>query len=166
MDFYMRLPQNKKEFAVFLFIISILSVNIIAPIITGLEAGFSIQNWVNVFKILPILWPSVVIVVLITHRPAEWLTSKFVKNGDSFKAVITINILCSVLFISIPLTIIGTWIGTGNVTLEPVKNFFYIWPRNITIAFLVESIIAQPIARHVMMLIHKQPKGQDAEINN
>lgn len=36
-----RLPQNGKEFALFLAIISILSVNIIAPLIMGFEFGFS-----------------------------------------------------------------------------------------------------------------------------
>ena len=34
MDFYMKLPRNKKEFALFMGVISIISVNIIAPLIT------------------------------------------------------------------------------------------------------------------------------------
>lgn len=43
MDFYMRLPRNGKEFALFLAIVSIISVNIIAPLITFFEAGFRLQ---------------------------------------------------------------------------------------------------------------------------
>lgn len=40
MDFYMKLPRSKKEFALFMAIISIISVNIIAPLITCFELGF------------------------------------------------------------------------------------------------------------------------------
>ncbi len=154
MDFITKLPQNNKEFILFLSVISIISVNIIAPLITCLEIGFSLQNWVTVLKILPILWPSVIAVVLITYKPSEWLTSKLIKPGDSFRAVITINILCSVFLISILLTVIGTWIGTRSITITPIRNFIYIWPRNMTIAFMIEALIAQPIARRVMVLVH------------
>lgn len=41
MLFRMKLPQNKKETVLFMFLISIISVNIIAPVITGFEIGFS-----------------------------------------------------------------------------------------------------------------------------
>lgn len=40
MEFAKKLPQNKKEFAIFIAIISILSVNIIAPLITCLYPSF------------------------------------------------------------------------------------------------------------------------------
>ncbi len=164
MDFYTKLPRNKKEFIIFLAAISIISLNIIAPIITCLEVGFSIQNWINVMKKLPLLWPSVIIVVLLTYKPAEWLTSKVVKREDSFNAVITINTLCSVLCISIPLTIIGTWIGTEKLSIDPIMNFIYIWPRNVTISFLVESLIAQPTAIFIMTRIHIQTDGLNSAI--
>lgn len=34
MEFYMKLPRNKKEASLFLLVISILSVNIIGPLVT------------------------------------------------------------------------------------------------------------------------------------
>lgn len=40
MKFYMNLPRNKKEFALFMAVVSIISVNIIAPLITCFEIGF------------------------------------------------------------------------------------------------------------------------------
>ncbi|MCC4411540.1 hypothetical protein LMB83_05720 [Limosilactobacillus reuteri] len=43
-DFYLKLPQNRNEFVLFLLIVSIISVNIIAPIIGMLETGFTIQH--------------------------------------------------------------------------------------------------------------------------
>ena len=96
MEFYMKLPRNKKEFALFMAVISILSVNIIAPLITCFEFGFHLHVWADVLKVIPFLWLSVIALVLITYKPAEWLTSKIVAEGDSFCSHITINILCTV----------------------------------------------------------------------
>lgn len=44
MDFYMKLPRNGKEFALFLGIVASISVNIIAPVISGFEVGFSLAT--------------------------------------------------------------------------------------------------------------------------
>ena len=63
MEFYMKLPRNKKEFALFLAIISIISVNIIAPLITCFEIGFSFKVWANTFKVMPLIWVCGVILV-------------------------------------------------------------------------------------------------------
>lgn len=41
MEYYLKLPRNKKETAIFMGIISLISVNIIAPLITCFEIGFS-----------------------------------------------------------------------------------------------------------------------------
>lgn len=154
MEFYMNLPRNKKEFALFMAVISIISVNIIAPLITCFEAGFHMYVWADAIKIIPFIWISVIALVLITFKPAEWLTSRIVKEGDSFSSHITINILCTVFLMSIFLTVIGTWIGTRQVSMDPIRMFFYKWPRNFSISFAVELFIAQPIARAVMVKIH------------
>lgn len=157
MDIYMKLPRNKKEFALFMAVISIISVNIIAPLITCFEMGFHLYVWKNTLAIIPFVWLSVIALVLLTYKPAEWLTSKIVNKGDSFSAHITVNILCTVFLISIFLTVIGTWIGTLNISMEPIKMFFFKWPRNFAISFFVEALIAQPIARFIMVKIHQNP---------
>lgn len=61
---------------------------------------------------------------------------------------------------SILLTVIGTWIGTRSITGEPIRMFFYKWPRNFAISLFVEMLIAQPIARFV---IHRLHLWQDAK---
>lgn len=53
MEFYTKLPRNKSEAVVFMAVISILSVNIIAPLITCFEMGFHLQVWANALKIIP-----------------------------------------------------------------------------------------------------------------
>jgi len=156
MDFYMKLPRSKKEFALFMAVISIISVNIIAPLITCFELGFNLHTWANTLKVIPFIWVAVVAIVLITYKPAEWLTKCIIKEGDSFSSHITINILCTVFLMSILLTVIGTWIGTRQISMEPIRLFFYKWPRNAAISFFVEACIAQPIARLVMLKLHQR----------
>ncbi|GHU38024.1 hypothetical protein FACS1894105_11260 [Clostridia bacterium] len=154
MDFHMKLPRNKREFTLFIAIVSILSVNIIAPLITCFEIGFNLSVWAEVMQIIPFVWLSVVVLVLLTYKPAEWMTHKIVREGDSFNAVVTVNILCTVFLMSVFLTVIGTWIGSRHISMEPITMFFYKWPRNFTISFAVEALFAQPIARAVLHRLH------------
>lgn len=156
MDFYMKLPRDKKEFALFMAVISVLSVNIIAPLITCFEIGFHLYVWRSVYRVLPFIWLCVIAVILLTYRPAEWMTGKIVEKTDSFNAHIIVNILCTVFLMSIVLTVIGTWIGNGRVSIEPIRLFFYKWPRNFAVSFAVELLLAQPIARRVLFTIHKK----------
>ena len=100
MDFYMKLPRNKKEFVLFMIIISIISVNIIAPLITCFEIGFYLSVWFKVIKIIPFIWFSVILIVLITYIPSEKLTHKILNKDDSFNSHIIVNTLFSVFFIS------------------------------------------------------------------
>jgi len=164
MEFYMKLPRNKKEFSLFMAVISIISVNIIAPLITFFEAGFHMYIWADTIKVIPFIWITVIALVLITYKPAEWLTAKVVKEGDSFGSHILINIIFSVFLMSIFLTVIGTWIGTRHISVEPIRMFFYKWPRNFAISFFVESCIAQPIARFVILKKHEYEDSRAQDI--
>lgn len=150
----MRLPRSQKEFFLFLLIVSVLSVLIIAPLITMFEIGFSVQIWLQTFSVMPYIWLAVVVLGLLTHPLADKLSAKIVAPDDSFNSKITINILCNVLMMSVFLTVIGSWIGQGAITIAPIQQFFYKWPRNFSIAFAVELLIAQPIARQVLYQLH------------
>lgn len=152
----MKLPRNKREFALFMSVISIISVNIIAPLITFFEVGFHFYIWADTLKVIPFIWVTVIALVLLTYKPAEWLTSRVVKEGDSFGSHILINILFSVLLMSIFLTVIGTWIGSRQISIEPITMFLYKWPRNFAISLFIEACIAQPIARFVMLRLHQR----------
>lgn len=158
MEFSLKLPQNKKEFALFMAVISAISVNIIAPLITCFEAGFRLSVWAQSLEAIPFIWLTVIGLVLLTYKPAEWLTKKIVSPTDSFNSHILANILCSVLLMSVFLTIIGTWIGMRQISLLPIQQFFYKWPRNFAVSFVVECCIAQPIARFVMCKLHQMQK--------
>ena len=53
MENFERLPHGKKEFALFIAVVSVLSVNIIAPLITCFEFGFSLAVWADVLTVIP-----------------------------------------------------------------------------------------------------------------
>lgn len=136
-------------------IISVISVNIIAPLITFFEARFHFSIWLNMLQVIPFIWISVIALVLITHKLAEFLTNKIVDKNDSFNSQIIINTLCTVFLMSIFMTIVGTWIGCRQVSLEPITSFFHKWPRNFAVSFAIELLIAQPIARFAMYKMHQ-----------
>jgi hypothetical protein len=144
------LPRSARESLLFMLVISLISVNIIPVLISGLSAGFTLDMWVGVLRVLPFLWVVVVAVVMLTRKPAMWLTGLVVRTGDSFRARVFADTVCSVLLISVVLTVVGHWIGTWSLTTEPVLHFFDTWPRNFMVAFVVEALLAQPVARLVM----------------
>lgn len=150
----MRLPRNTKESVLFLSIISIISVCLIGSLIVGFETGFNLDIWLHSLTRLPFIWLAVVAIVLVVHPLADKLAQQIMDQEDSFNSQMIVTTLCNVLMISILMTVIGTWIGTGSMSLDPLQHFFYKWPRNFAIAFGVEALIAQPIARQVMYILH------------
>ncbi|WP_110926861.1 hypothetical protein [Bacillus massiliglaciei] len=152
-----RLPQNPKEGILFLLIISIISVNTIAPIIMGMERGFSKENYLETLKIMPVMWVIVVLLVTLVAGPlAGKAMPKFTGQQDGFNARVLLTIVLNVTVLSILLTIIGTWVGTKQISLDPIQNFFPKWFRNFGVAFWIELVIAQPIARFAMKKLHEK----------
>lgn len=145
-----------------MLIISIISVNTIAPIIMGLERGFSKDAYLDTLKIIPFMWIIVLLCVRLVAGPVvHKVMPKFVGPTDGFNARVLLNILLNVTVLSILLTILGTWVGMREISMEPFRNFLHVWPRNFGIAFWIEMLIAQPIARFVMKKLHeKQSNGK------
>ncbi|MDR0591593.1 MAG: hypothetical protein LBG75_03540 [Candidatus Nomurabacteria bacterium] len=154
--FHTHLPRNKKEQALFILVISLISVNLIAPLITFAEIGLSPEIYLNTLVVLPFLWLCIVPIVLLTEKPAAYLASKITRKGDSFSATMFVIVLCDVLLIAALMTVIGSWIGGHSFTLEPIEHFFLRYPRNFVIALAVELAISQPVARLVMAKWHKR----------
>lgn len=157
-------PRNGKEFLLFLATISIISVNTIGPLIMGFEFGFSKDVYLETLKVLPFIWIVVVLLVPFIVNPlVTKVSAKFVGETDGYNARILFTVLFSVTTLSIILTIVGTWIGMKEISMEPIENFFYKWPRNFFIAFWIELLVAQPIARFVMRKLHA---GQEKRANS
>ncbi|MBM6615875.1 hypothetical protein JTF06_13370 [Desemzia sp. RIT804] len=156
-----RLPKNGKEFILFLGIISIISVNTIAPTIMGLQFGFTMDVYKAALKTMPFIWLIVLVLIPFIVEPiANKLVAKFTAPTDSFNSVTLFHTLFSVLMMSIILSVVAAWVGTRTISMEPITNFFYAWPRNFAVAFFIESLIAQPIARLAMKGLHKYQAKQ------
>lgn len=158
MEFYMKLPRNLKEKILFMLIVSLISVNIIGPTISMIEIGFNLKNYLITLRILPFIWIAVIIAVIIAEKPATFFKNQLLDEKDSFSAQIIVLTIFDVLIISILMTIVGSWIGIGKLSWEPVFNFGKNWPRNFVIALFVEAFIAQPIARKVLEIKHSKEK--------
>lgn len=92
MNAEVRLPHNDKEGVIFMLIISIISVNTIAPIIVGLERGFSKKVYWETLKIIPIMWVIVILLVRFVAGPiAGKLIPIFVGLTDGFNARILLT---------------------------------------------------------------------------
>ncbi|TCI43013.1 MULTISPECIES: hypothetical protein [Exiguobacterium] len=158
-----RLPQNPKEGVLFMLIISILSVNTIAPIIVGMERGFSVAHYVDTLKIIPFAWIALIVLIRFIVKPlAGILFNRLAGQTDGFNARILLNIVLNVSMISFVMTIIGPWIGMGEINFETLHHFFPTWFRNFGIAFWIELLFAQPIARAVMKSIHTRKRLKTA----
>lgn len=155
MEFEQRLPQTKKEGILFGLIISILSVNVIPPIITGFEAAFSLDIYLDSFHHMPLMWLAIFIFATLIQKPAGKLAHYFLgDNQNSFKATMLIEVLGDVFFMCTLMSIVGPWIGTQHISADPFLTYFKKWPRNFTVAFISEAFIIQPIARTIMSFIH------------
>lgn len=99
-EFYMKLPRNKKEALFYLIIVSIISVNIIAPVVVLLETGFDLQHYQQTLRVIPLLWLAVITINLIVRKPASNLKQRIIKSSDSFNAQIITNVMCNVYFSS------------------------------------------------------------------
>lgn len=158
MEFYMKLPRNLKEKRLFMFIVSLISVNIIGPIISMMEIGFNLNNYLTTLRILPFIWIAVIGSVIIAEKPAVFLKDQLLETKDSFWAQIIVLTIFDVLIISFLMSIMGSWIGSGRLSWGSILNFGKIWPRNFGIALFVETLIAQPVARKVLELKHRKEK--------
>ncbi|MNO60925.1 hypothetical protein D3C76_515570 [compost metagenome] len=161
-----RLPRNGKEGILFLLIISIISVNSIAPIIVGLERGFSKEVYLDTLKIIPFMWITVVLSVKLVAGPVVGkVMPRLIGQTDGFNARVLLNTLLNVSVLSVLLSIVGTWVGTKHISLDPLKNFLHIWPRNFGIAFWIELLVAQPIARFAMKTLHARQDRNTETVN-
>lgn len=132
----------------------------------GLERGFSKENYLETLKIIPFMWIIVVLLVRLVAGPLVGkVIPKFVGQTDGFNARVLLNTLLNVTVLSMLLTIIGTWVGTKQISLEPFQNFFHSWFRNFGVAFWIELLVAQPIARFAMKKIHARQASKAESVN-
>lgn len=160
-----RLPRSGKEGFLYGFVIAFFTANVMLYLNIEISmGGINGEVVCIVLKTLPIMLVlAMALQTFIVGRIAQQLTVKFTEASDGFNARILFTILFSVTGMSIIMTIVGGLIGTGFQSLEPFREFFNNWPRNFCVAFWCEVLLAQPIARKVMKILHERQEKQNIE---
>lgn len=85
------------------------------------------------------------------------LVGKYSAPQDRFNANILFSIFFTVVGMSFCMTLIGDFIGHGFVFEQGfLAGFLMSWPRNFGIVLFIELLIAQSLARKVMVTIHSE----------
>lgn len=129
-----------------------INISISAGEITGQVLLNALMSW-------PLFW---VVAMLMEHFIAgpfaEFICKKFGGQTDGFNARILFRIVFTVLGMSFIMSwlglIYGELVSTGTVTTQVFTDFLLSWPRNFFLAFWIEILIAQPIARASMKALH------------
>ena len=150
-----RLPNNSKEGVIYGSIICLISVTFMLSLNIIINVGRLDKNVLSIIiKSLPLMFVLIFLLENIAVRPVvDKLNNIFTSKTDSFNSKILFNILFTVTIISFIMTIIGPMLANG-ISLAPVINIFKHWPLNFFAAFWMELLIAQPVARLVMVKIH------------
>ncbi|WP_379129709.1 hypothetical protein [Paenibacillus sp. sgz500958] len=106
----------------------------------------------NTLKIIPFMWIIVMLSIRLIAGPiVRKLTPKFAGPTDGFNARVLLNTLLNV-------TVLSLWLS--------FEHFFHIWPRNFGVAFWIEILIAQPIARFAMKKLHLSQARKALTVNS
>ena len=151
-----RLPRNGKEGFLYGSIICIITVLIMLFLNIGTSVGVNKKSILIILKLVPIIWiVAMLIESLFIGRLASKLVERFSEPTDGFNAKILFNILFCVTGMSLIMSVLGSMIGSGTISLDPLINLPSHWPRNFCVAFWCQILLAQPAARLVMKKLHK-----------
>lgn len=152
-----RLPMNKKEGLLYGIIICGISATTMCFYNLYLGFGEINQDMLVTFaKSLPLFFVIAMLLenFVVSHF-ANLLIHKFSHDEDSFNAKLLFTILFTVLGMSFFMTFIGDVVGHGLVVnTGTLSRFVMAWPRNFGVVLALELLVAQPVARKVMVMIH------------
>lgn len=151
-----RLPRNKKEGIIYGLTICIISVIIMASLNIILSFNrIDREVILIILKTIPVMVMIIFLLENILVGPiSNKLVEKFTSKTDSVNAKILFNILFCVTLLSFIMTLVGPILGNG-ISMEILENFPSHWPRNFFFALWTELLLAQPLARKLMIIMHK-----------
>ena len=161
-----RLPQSKGEgvlFGIIICFLTALFMSIFNSCISqGAITGDIVLHALMFFPLFMVI--AFFVQNLIVGKIANILTTKFVKNSDSFNSRILFTTLFNVIFMSLIMTFIGIVVMTG-FSSSLLSNFLTAWSRNFCVVLWFELLIAQPLGRAVMKLIHTKKVPQKVKVD-
>lgn len=161
-----RLPQSAKEGILYGGVICFITVVVMLFLNIGIAFGnINKEAIIAIVTLLPIIWVVAMLVeTIIVGKITEKLVNKFVAPTDGFNTKILFNIVFCVTGMSMIMTILGSMIGNGEISMEPFTTFFSHWPRNFCVAFWCEILLAQPAGRLTMKALHQHQTKKITEV--
>ncbi len=173
-----RLPWNKREGIIYGCTIALLSSFLIGGYNVYDNLGYDLDHLGDFFVDFIKMWPLVFIAAFllagtVVSKISGKVISRFMAPTDSANAFICFNIIVIVLLMSAIMTFLGGFIGQaagsvfGGAAVDVtglLETWPQIWPRNFCIAFWVEMLIAQPVARKLMTITHKRAAAAPGSI--
>lgn len=153
-----RLPRSGKEGFLYGAVICLITCVIMMMLNIGTAFGTlcTKEVWFTIVRAIPLVWCVAMLwESFVVGRIAHKLVSIFVEPSDGFNANILFNIVFVVAMMSTSMTIIGP-VVSGESISTAFSGWLHHWPRNFCVAFWCECLLAQPIARKVMVLIHNR----------
>lgn len=153
-----RLPRSGKEGFLYGAVICGITCTIMMILNIGTSYGtLCVKDvWVTIGRSIPIVWAvAMVWETFVVGRIGHKLVHIFTDPSDGFNANILFNIVFVVTMMSASMTILGPTV-CGEPLRETLPGWIHHWPRNFCVAFWCECLLAQPIARRVMVLIHNR----------
>jgi len=154
-----RLPMNKKEGLIYGIVICGITATTMCFYNLYLAFGSINQDMLVTFtKSLPLFFVIAMLLEnFIVRHFADSLVKKFSHPDDSFNATLLFTILFTVVGMSFLMTFIGDVVGHGLVVNSSTfSRFVMSWPRNFGVVLALELLIAQPIARKIMVGLHSK----------
>lgn len=150
------LPRNGKEGLLYGSIICILTCSIMATMNICINmGGMTSESLAIVAKSIPLVFVIAMLLEgVLVGKIADKLVSVYTEPTDSFNSHIMFRTFFTVIGMSILMTLVGGLLALGFTT-EIFEEFIHAWPRNFCVAFMIELLFVQPIARAAMRAIHK-----------
>ncbi len=163
-----RLPHNPREGIVYGCVIASISSLLIGGYNVYDNMSYSLDTFGDFAIRYLTIWPVMFLIAFVLANTvvghiAGWIVNRFSAPTDSINSRIVLNIIACVTLMSLILTFLGGLVGEtiGSLlggsevdVMGLIDNWPKIWPRNFCIAFWVEMLIAQPVARRVMVWAH------------
>ena len=153
------MPTNKKEELIFGITICLVMVFFMGLLNISIHlGGFNLESIKTTFIAFPVTFIIAFILEnLVIGKINHLLLKKFVARTDSSNAYILFNCFFIVTFMSLIMTIIGSFLGGDNAKTI-FSEFFIRWPRNYCAAFFLNILVAGPISRYLLKIIQNTKK--------
>lgn len=152
-----RLPHNAKEGIIYGGTICFLTALVMTTFNVLIHTpNFNLQTIQSIAIYFPVMFViAMLIEPLLVGRLAEKAMHRLSPETDSGNAKILFRMVFTVFGMSLVMTGIGNAIAFGIDSW--LSRMLSDWPRNFFVVLLLEALLIQPIARAVMLQLHRKP---------